>query len=415
MPRRQGHIDDRMRVLFLNTKRLPPLGADTWVHLQIIRELDRSRVDVHVACVRGEAGCPTPTYERLREIPDVTVVNANLGREMASRSPKARAMAALSLIPAAWSVLRLAWYVRRRGIDVIHSADRPRDAAVALFLSRVTPAKCVVHAHVGFDASWMRPSLQRAIRRADARIAISEYVAGTLRDAGCDAESTYVVLNGIEPACWHPLRGRDTIRRELAIADATPVVLTVCRLFRAKGVSELVKALHDVTDDVPSAVLLVVGEPTEPNYLEELREMVRAYDLDDRVRFLGRRDDVPTLMAGADVFAMPSRYEPFGLVFAEAMAMTLPVLGLSNGGTVEIVEQGVTGLLSAPGDGEALAANLRQFLLEPDRRAAYGKRGRERVERLFTTRRMADDTADVFAKLLSRGAVGAGGSGSVEA
>ena len=139
--------------------------------------------------------------------------------------------------------------------------------------------------------------------------------------------------------------------------------------------SELIQALHDVSDEVPTAVLLVVGEETEAGYLDELRAMVRAYDLDGRVRFLGRRDDVPALMAGADVFAMPSMFEPFGLVFAEAMAMALPVVALDNGGTVEVVEQGVTGLLSAPGDRDALAANLRRLLLDPDTRAAYGKRG----------------------------------------
>ena len=70
------------------------------------------------------------------------------------------------------------------------------------------------------------------------------------------------------------------------------------------------------------------------------------------MRFLGRRDDVPAVMAAADVFAMPSEWEPFGLVYAEAMAMALPVVALDNGGTVEVVEPGETGLLSAPDDGE---------------------------------------------------------------
>ena len=73
---------------------------------------------------------------------------------------------------------------------------------------------------------------------------------------------------------------------------------------------------------------------------------------------------------------MPSQYEPFGLVFAEAMAMTLPVVALANGGAVEVVENGVTGLLSAPGDAEALADNLRTLLLDPKQRAAFGARGR---------------------------------------
>jgi glycosyltransferase involved in cell wall biosynthesis len=172
--------------------------------------------------------------------------------------------------------------------------------------------------------------------------------------------------------------------------------VTVCRLFRSKGVSELVRALYDVRDAVPSAVLLVVGEEMEGGYLDELRAMARDLGLHDRVRFLGHRDDVAAVMAAADLFSMPSDYEPFGLVYAEAMAMELPVVALDNGGTVEVVQHEVDGLLSAPGDREGLAANLRALLLDPERRAAYGARGRRRVEEQFTTQRMANDAADVY-------------------
>jgi glycosyltransferase involved in cell wall biosynthesis len=388
--------DDRVRALFVNTKRRPPLGADTWVHVEIMRNLDRSRVEVHAACVAGPSRRPTPTYESLREIPGITLVKVNLGREIAGDSVTAKVLAVLSLIPAAWSVLRLAWYIRRHGIEVIHTADRPRDAAVCVFLSRITPAKCIVHVHVGFNPDWMRGTLQRSIRKADALIAISDFVADTLREAGCDPSSVYVVLNGIEPERWVPGHGREAIRKELGIDDATPVVVTVCRLFRSKGVSEVVNALYDVRDEVPSAVLLVVGQEMEGGYLDELKALVRDRGLSERVQFLGRRNDVPALMAASDVYAMPSEYEPFGLVYAEAMAMELPIVALDNGGTIEVVEHGMNGLLSAPGDAEALAANLRTLLVDPARRAAFGASGRRRVEEMFTTQKMADAAADVF-------------------
>jgi glycosyltransferase involved in cell wall biosynthesis len=389
--------DDRVRVLFVHTKRRPPLGADTWIQLQILRELDRARVEVHAACAPGSARKPTPTYERLREIPDVEIVKVDLGREVVGAGLRSKVIAVLSLVPAAWSVLRLVWYIHRHRIDVIHTTDRPRDAVVCVLLSRLTRATCIVHVHVGFNPDWMRPSLQRAIRRADALVAISEFVAGTLRDGGCDPDRIHVVLNGIDLSRWSPGRDRATTRAAIGVDGTTPIVMTVCRLFRSKGVTELVQAMDDLRDDVPDALLLVVGQEMEAGYLDELRTMVRAAGLAERVRFLGLRDDVPALMAAADVFAMPSRWEPFGLVYAEAMAMALPVVALDNGGTVEVVDDGVTGLLSAPDDAPALAANLRTLLSDPARRTEFGRRGRERVEQRFTTRRMADDTADVYA------------------
>ena len=280
------------------------------------------------------------------------MVDANLGTRDAGRSIEAKAAAALSLVPAAWSVLRLAWYVRRRGIELIHTADRPRDAAVAVLLSRITRAKCIVHAHVGFDAEWMRGIAAAGDPRCRrARIAISEYVAGTLRDAGCDPRSTYVVLNGIEPARWQPGTRARAIRRELAIDDTTPVVLTVCRLFRAKGVSELIKALHDVSDEVP-----IRGAPRRRRgdgsrtISTSCASMVRAYDLDDRVRFLGRRDDVPALMAAADVFAMPSHIRAVRLGLSRRpWRWRCRSWRSTTAERCEVVEQGVTGLLSPPG------------------------------------------------------------------
>ena len=394
--------DDRIRVLFVQTKRQPTLDADTWIHLQILRELDRSKVRVFAACAPGTASNPTPTYQQLIQLVDVEIVKVDLGPERTGDSFAAKARAGLGVVPAVVSLVKLARYIRTHGIEVIHTSDRPRDAAACVILSRMTKAKCIVHAHVGFSPSWMGRTLQRAIRNADALIAISEFVARTLREAGCEPTSIHVVLNGIQPERWEPGRGRARTREQLGISDSTPVVLTVCRLFRHKGVGSLVQALHDVTGDVPNAVLLIAGQEMEPGYVEELAEMVREYDLDDRVRFLGRREDVPELMAAADVFAMPSEYEPFGLVYAEAMAMTLPVVALDNGGTVEVVEDGVTGLLSPLGDADALADNLRTLLLDPAKRAEYGRKGRERVQDQFTTRRMADDTADVY-RVVARG------------
>jgi glycosyltransferase involved in cell wall biosynthesis len=93
---------------------------------------------------------------------------------------------------------------------------------------------------------------------------------------------------------------------------------------------------------------------------------------------------------------MPSFEEPFGLVFAEAMAMELPVVALRNGGTLEVVAEGRTGLLSDPGDGDALAANLATLLDDPDLRRRMGAEGRRCVEDRFTIDRMAADTEDVY-------------------
>src|SRR5262249_54973994 len=96
---------------------------------------------------------------------------------------------------------------------------------------------------------------------------------------------------------------------------------------------------------------------------------------------------------------LPSFEEPFGLVFAEAMAMKRPVVGIANGGTPEVVEHGRSGLLSAPGDIAGLSDNLSLLLRDQDMRVRFGSYGRARVEARFNPQRMADDFADLYARL----------------
>ena len=77
---------DTMQVLFVHTATVPPLGADTWVQIQIIPALDRSRHGVHVACATGSASSPTPTFSAVRGVPDVHLVPVDFGTELSTRS-----------------------------------------------------------------------------------------------------------------------------------------------------------------------------------------------------------------------------------------------------------------------------------------------------------------------------------------
>jgi glycosyltransferase involved in cell wall biosynthesis len=107
------------------------------------------------------------------------------------------------------------------------------------------------------------------------------------------------------------------------------------------------------------------------------------------------------LLAACDVFSLPSFEEPFGLVFAEAMAMKRPVVALDSGGTPEVVVHGQCGLLSSPGDIDTLAANLLRVLGDPALRAQFGEYGRSRIEEHFTPQRMASDFAALYARMLA--------------
>jgi glycosyltransferase involved in cell wall biosynthesis len=179
----------------------------------------------------------------------------------------------------------------------------------------------------------------------------------------------------------------------------------VSRLFAQKGQRELLQALARVRRKQPDVWLLVVGadavEVHGGSFTQELEVLARDLGVADRVVFTGARSDIPRIMAACDVFALPSFEEPFGLVFLEAMAMQRPIVAVNNGGTVEVVEHGRSGLLSPPYDIDALADNIVTLLTNADLRARFGAYGRSRVLDTFNAQRMARDAGRAYRAILN--------------
>lgn len=390
----------KIPVLFVHTATLPPLGADTWIHGQIIRDLDRGTYELHVACTIGDRENLTPTYRCFRRIANIDLHPVDFGTELNGRTLGGKVRALVGSTRAVFSIVGLAILVRRKKVPLIHTSDRPRDAAACIILARVTGAKCIIHNHVGYG-EWMSPLLKWSLRRADALIAISEFVGQTLVASGHQATKVHVVRNAIDPTDWNPGEGRDDVRREFDIPEHAPVVVTICRLFPSKGPEDLIRAIAGLHQQFPAIRLIVVGDEMVTGFRAHLEELAASLDAAGSVIFTGRRTDVGRLLAAADIFAMPSREEPFGLVFLEAMAMKLPVVALDSGGTPEVVQDGVTGLLSQLGDVDRLADHVRDLIGDPVRREMMGARGRQEVEANFTTARMAADTARVYRRLTS--------------
>jgi glycosyltransferase involved in cell wall biosynthesis len=190
------------------------------------------------------------------------------------------------------------------------------------------------------------------------------------------------------------------LREQLGADETRPLVLTPARLDAQKGHRTLFEAIAQV----PDAVFVLAGEGPEREPLEALAAQL---GIAERVRFLGRRDDVPQLLAACDVFALPSLYEGSSLAVLEAMAAGAPVVSSAIGGTDELIEDGSTGLLVPPGDAEALAEALRRLLGDPELRKSLATRARERVERDLTRERMAARVTGVYRELLGGAPEGA--------
>jgi glycosyltransferase involved in cell wall biosynthesis len=389
--------DKRTRVLFINSALFT--GADTWIHFLLLRSLSQGEFELHAA---GQLGSPAPAFDELRAIPGIALRPTNFGPSLWQRSKLQKLASIADALPTAASLLGLAAYIRHHRIEILQSTDRPRDAIACVALAALTGAKALIHAHVNYG-DWMGRGVTWAFGRADAIVGVSSHTASTFVKAGYRSDRVHAVLNAIDPSRWDPSLDPAPGRASLGVPDDAPLIVSAARLFRWKGHFELLSALALVKRKHPNVRLAIVGSdyPADSGTTRMLKEHASKLGIGENVIFTGQRSDIAALLAACDVFSLPSFEEPFGLVFAEAMAMKRPVVALSNGGTQEVVEHGKCGLLSSPGDIDALAANLLRLLDDPALRTQFGEQGRSRVEQHFTPQRMASDFAALYARMLA--------------
>ena len=233
-------------------------------------------------------------------------------------------------------------------------------------------------------------SRARSLRGAHRLLANSEFTAAALRAAlPARADRVRVV-----PLCLDPERVRSWEAAQTGAAPARePAALLVGRMWseeRGKGHDSLIEAWPEVRRRVPAAQLWIVGEGDDA---ARLRQLARERGVEGAVRFLGRVSDAElgSLYRRASVFAMPSRQEGFGLVYAEAMWHGLPCIGSTADAAGQVIAEGETGRLVAYGDVRETAAATADLLADPLRAQAMGEAGRKRARERFGYERFRGD------------------------
>ena len=239
---------------------------------------------------------------------------------------------------------------------------------------------------VGFAMEWL------AARVTDVFMTVSEEEAADARRLRIFRRAV-AIRNGRDPAVYRPdPAARARLRAELGVPDDRAVVVAVSRLVRHKGYPELAAAMRDV----PDAELWVVGERLESDRGDDMLALLREAGLGDRLRLLGYRTDVASVLAAADVFTLPSHFEGLPMSAIEAMLTGLPVVATDIRGPREQVIDGVTGLLVPPGTVAPLAAALRRLAEDPATRAAMGAAGRARALEIYDEARVLARTLELL-------------------
>ena len=356
---------------------LDPGGAERVV-LALARRLPRDRFRVSVAALDGrgslseafrDAGC------------DVHDLGSRKRRPMQAAGPLRR-------------------LIERTRPTVLHShLFRAHLAARLAGAARRTPVT-VATEHQADPRRWAVRLARWATRRATRVTAVSDAVRRHLVRHGFPPDRVCAIPNGIDP---EPFDRADPLpRSELGLPDDAQVALFVGRLTRQKGVDVLLRALSALAADLPRLHVLIAGDGPDRATLQQLATRL---NVADRVRFLGRRDDVPRLMATADAAVLPSRWEGLSLVLLEAMAARLPVVAAAVEGHSEVIEDGATGLLVPPEEPAALGGALRRAVTDAPLGARLGAAARRMVEDGYTSAGMSARYATLYDALVSAAGV----------
>jgi glycosyltransferase involved in cell wall biosynthesis len=305
------------------------------------------------------------------------------------------------------AVAALARVIRDGRPDLVH-AHGFKAALIARLAARRAgrvPVIVTVHNHVLYRGisrftRWRYIFVERWLSRMTARVIT---VSDSLRDElveqyGIDPALITTVHNGLDlaPFLAGPDRAAARVRRDIPL-DAL-VFGIAARFAPQKAMDVLVDAAVPVLDGRRDAWLLLAGDGP---MLEAVRSQAAASSASDRIVFPGFERDVPALLSALDVYVSSALSEGLPLATIEAMAAGLPVVSTRAGGTPEVVEDGVTGLLVEPGSAAGLSQAMSQLAGDADVRRSMGEAGRARARAEFSEERMLQRTAAVYREVLA--------------
>jgi len=298
-----------------------------------------------------------------------------------------------------WVWGKLARHLRRERTDVLHAHKFGSNVwgTVVGTAARVPVVLAQEHSW-DYEGQTVRRLLDRHVisRGADRFIAVSrEDQRRMVEVEGIDRARTLFIPNAI--AASNPTPGRD-VRAELDIAPGDTVIGSVGTLRPVKAFGILVRATALLARDGHKVHVLIAGEgPDRP----ELEAMIRELGIGAHVSLLGRRSDVPDVLAALDIAVCCSYSEGCPLSVMEYMAAGLPVVATDVGGGPDLIDDGRQGLLVAPGDPGALASALAELISQPARATQLGERAAERQRTEFAMEVLIRRLEALYMDLLS--------------
>ncbi|MCP3928803.1 MAG: glycosyltransferase family 4 protein [Bacteroidetes bacterium] len=291
-------------------------------------------------------------------------------------------------------------------VDILHLRSR-MPAWVGYIAWRSLPVKKRPVLVTSFHGFYSVNFYSAIMTKGNGIIAVSEGIRQHIHENYRAKGEVRLIFRGVDELHFDPEKiGVERIgklRKKWDIIDDVPVIMLPGRLTRLKGQAIFIDSLALIKNNNFQAIL--VGDTAEnPGYVNELKELISNYNLQEKVRLVGYCDDMPAGFAMADLVLSASSSEPeaFGRTTVEAMAMGKPVIATAHGGSLETVVDGKTGWLIKPSNPLDMAKKINAALTNTERLKNFGAEGQKRVRENFTTQSMCSQTILLYKQLLEK-------------
>jgi glycosyltransferase involved in cell wall biosynthesis len=295
-------------------------------------------------------------------------------------------------------LIKLLALIKKKKISHIHA----HEFLMSLYGAVVglLAAKPVITTFHGKNYYWekaRRRIIMRWVSRLSSMVAVSDDLRAFLSDkVGIRKQRVQTIYNGVDVNKYNEVAPGTDEKRLLHVQETDTIVGTVGNLYVVKGQTYLLKAIPAVLRSRPNTVFLFAGRGDQEG---ALRSEAKSLGIEDNVRFLGFRSDVPRLLGIMDIFILPSLSECLPLSVLEAMVMGVPSIVTDVGGNREIIDDTQTGYIVPPANPEALAEKILFLLNDTERAKKMGEKAREAITTHFSLPAMIDKYETLYRSL----------------
>jgi len=296
--------------------------------------------------------------------------------------------------------------MRESKYDIVHT-HQAKAGVLGRVAAWIVGVPVIVHTYHSFPFHDYMTVLERFVyiriekiiaKLTDQLIAVSELNLQKGVKLGIASQHKFLTIySGIDFSRFDISVNVSDVKKSLDIPDADQIVGMIGRLSEQKAPQYLVQAIPLVLEKFPNTTFLFVGDG---NLRKQLETIADECGIGEKIKFLGFREDIPTLLHIMDIFVLTSLWEGLGRSLTEAMFVGKPVIATAVEGVPELVENGETGLLISPKDVAATAASLLQLLASPEKRKQLGRNAHEKVISNFNAALMVRKIDQLYHNLL---------------